>query len=414
VLTYHLGRQGASARQARASLIYGGYDASLRKDNDVDFKMGSSENGRDLSVWVKSINVRGNGTDPNYRVPISSSPFNAVVDSSVSPFFLPQAICDGFSKYLQLKYNSTLDTYLINETDHTRIENDSPSMEITISPDPLSGKEITLLIPYASLELRLTKEYPNASQWSRYFPLRPTNNPSQYTLGRVFLQETYLIANYELRNFSIAAREYETEKQRIIPIRDPSRPYTDEVSNAATYGLIAGGCALAGLLILLLVWRCQKRRHRRDVEADASVTGKTELDSTRTIYELDKGNEVFELTGKPSRVEAINPDMKCAFDDEVELRQTVGPFELPANEDPEPSSSSPSSSRPGPSSYPSSPTVIDPEELISPIEGTISTGMYTISTWNQTISPITPTEPTLETIVEGERERNRDNDMVKR
>jgi hypothetical protein len=377
--------------------------------------MGPIENGRDFDVWVKSINVLGNGTDSTERVPISNAPFSAVVDSGVSPFFLPKAICDGFAKYLNLTYNSTLDMYLINEDEHTRIENDSPSMEITLSTDAVGGNDITFLLPYASLELRLTKEYPNATQWSRYFPIRPTTNPSQFTLGRVFLQETYLIANYEHRNFSLSQREYEADKQVVIPIRDPSRPYTDEVSNAATYGLIAGGCALAGLLILLLVWRCQQRRHRRDEETGTSVTGKTELDSTsRTIYELDKNNEVFELTGKPSRVEAINPDMKCAFDDEVELRETVGPFELPANEDPEPSSSSPEMSMPGPSSHPSSPTAIDPDELISPIEGTISSGMYTISTYNHTISPITPTDPTLETIPESELERVRDRERAKR
>jgi Eukaryotic aspartyl protease len=388
----------------------------LRKSNDLNFPMGNSEGNRDLSLWVRAINIL-NGTEANAnKTRISNTPFNAVVDSGVSPFFLPTAICNSFANYLALKYNETLDTYLVNETDHNRLENDSPSMEISLAAEATGGKEITILLPYSSLELRLTKEYPNATQWTRYFPLRPTDNPTQYTLGRVFLQEAYLIADYERRNFSLAQREYETDKAHIVPIRDPNRPATDDVSNAATYGLIAGGCALAGLLILLLVWRCRRRRSKRDEEhgSDLSTAGKTELDSTsRTIYELDKNNEVFELTGKPSRVEAINPDMKCAFDDEVELRETVGPFELPANEDPESSSSqhvsSPSISQhvsptvPAPTHPPSPTTAVDPEELISPIDGTISSGMYTFSTYTQTISPITPTEPSLSAIRERDR-----------
>lgn len=372
--------------------------------------MGPEESDRDLSLWVKSINVFANSTDDNQRTTVSATPFNAIVDSGVSPFFLPQAVCDSFAKYLELRYNNTLDMYLVNETEHNRLENDSPSMEITLSNEAVGGKDVTILLPYASLELRMSREYPNATTWSRYFPIRPAKSPDQYTLGRVFLQEAYLVANYERRNFSIAQRAYDSEKPRIIPIRDPARPATDDISNAATYGLIAGGCALAGILILLLVWRCQRRRSKRSGDAESgksgSTIGKLELDSTqRTLYELDKGNEVFELTGKPSRVEAINPDMKCAFDDEVELRETIGPFEMPANESVEPMSPATDEgmARPGPSTnssgsstqYMHTPvTVVDPDELISPIEGTISSGMYTISTFNQTISPVSPTETT--------------------
>jgi len=131
----------------------------------------------------------------------------------------------------------------------------------------------------------------------------------------------------------------------------------------------------------------------------------------RTIYELDKGAEVFELSGKPSRVEALNPELKCAFDDQVELRETVGPFELPTNEDLAESSVSAMGMTPvtgshsGSSSHPSSP--VDPDELISPIEGTMmSSGMYTVSTYNHTISPITPTSTGLESVPEREVKRH--------
>jgi hypothetical protein len=264
---------------------------------------------------------------------------------------------------------------------------------LTLSPEAAGGKDVTIQIPFASLELRMTRDYPNAKQWSRYFPIRPTEDPEQFTLGRVFLQEAYLVANYEQRNFSVSAREYETDNPVIVPIADPNRPAESEVSNSATYGLIAGGCALAGLLILLLVWRCHRRRSNK-AKKDEESNGKTELDSTsQTIYELDKSNEVFEMSGKPSRVEAINPEMKCAYDDEVEHTENIGPFELPANEDIE----SPVSPRHRSTSQ--SETIVDNDELISPIEGTISTGLYSLSTFH-TISPITPTDMGLATIEE--------------
>jgi hypothetical protein len=389
--------------------VFGGYDASLRKYNDVDFKMEPDVKNRDLAVWVKSVNIIGNGTDSNARIPMMSTPFNALVDSAVTPFYLPPTICDSFAKYLDLKYNKTFGMYLINDTEHIRLEDQTPSMEIIISPEASGGKDVSILLPYPSLEQHFTHNYPNiTSPWTRYFPIRPTTDQSQFTLGRVFLQEAYLIANYELRNFSLAQRDYSSDKPRIVTIRDPNHPATGDVSNGATYGLIAGGCALAGLLILLLVWRCQRRRSRLDEEKGrSSTTGKTELDSTsQTIYELDKGNEVFELSGKPSRVEAVNPELKCAFDDEVELRETVGPFELPANENLAESSVSAMGMTPvtGSSSHPSSP--VDPDELISPIDGTMMSGMYTVSTYNHTISPITPTDTGLESIPESGRRRD--------
>jgi hypothetical protein len=368
---------------------------------------------RDLAVWVKSLSIVGNGTDSTVKVPMTTAPFNAVVDSGVTPFYLPPSICDSFARYLDLRYNSTLGMYRINDTEHVRLEDQAPSMEVVISPESAGGKEVTVLLPFPSLEQHFTHNYPNltSSPWTRYFPIRPTNDPAQYTLGRVFLQEAYLIANYESRNFSVAQRDYSSDKARIVAIHDPNHPNTGDVSNAATYGLIAGGCALAGLLILLLVWRCQRRRSKLDEEkGHTSTTGKTELDSTsRTIYELDKGAEVFELSGKPSRVEALNPELKCAFDDAVELRETVGPFELPANEELAESSVSAMGMTPvthsGPSSSPSSP--VDPDEIISPIEGTMmSSGMYTVSTYNHAISPITPTDTGLESMPEREVRRH--------
>jgi hypothetical protein len=261
------------------------------------------------------------------------------------------------------------------------------------------GQEITFPLSYASFELKLTKEYPDNNMWRRYFPVRPATQPSQYTLGRAFLQEIYLIANFESRNFSLSMRNFESQMNSHHPDRvaipDPNRPVSHDVSNAATYGLIAGGCALAGLLILVMVWRCGKRRGRKDAESQGSTLGKTELDSTsRTIYEMDKGNEVFEMSGKPSRVEAINPELKCPFDDDTETAAALGPFELPANDHIENItrvSSEPSSFMSG---YASAQTQNHMEdELISPIEGTIGSSLYTMSTYNNTISPVTPITP---------------------
>jgi hypothetical protein len=400
ILTY-TGRQGSSQKQSHTSLILGGYDKSMFKANDVQFPMGSDSADRDLALWVRGISY---STNSSMSVPLSSTPFNAMIDTATSTYWLPKAVCDSFAKTFHLRFNSTIGLYLINETLHDQLSSMNPSISFTLSTDPVSGKEVTISLPYDAFELKLNREYKPAHSWSRYFPIRPVQNDSQITLGRAFLQETYLIANYETRNFSLHQRTFDQDRPNIASIRDPSRPAGDETSAAATYGLIAGGCALAGLLILLLAWRCGRKR-RRDEEMRGSTSGKTELDSAvRTLYELDKGAEVYELPTKPTRVEAINPDMKCAYDE----ANGIGPFELPSNEvierfeyaPGEASSSGGESSRStasqaAPSHLPPPPPAhINDDELISPIEGTY------IGTFNQAISPITPTEPSLDTILE--------------
>jgi hypothetical protein len=265
-------------------------------------------------------------------------------------------------------------------------------------------------LPYASFELKLTKEYPGNNAWKRYFPIRPAVTPEQYTLGRAFLQEIYLVANYESRNFSLSLRNFDSQmgggQHHRVAIPDPTRPPTKDVSNAATYGLIAGGCFLAGLLILVMVWRCGKRRGgKMDPEsASTTIAGKaTELDSTsHTLYEMDKANEVYEMSGKPARVEAINPDLKCPFDDDADAAAALGPFELPAAEDPPLAFGEGTSvAGSGLTRMASDPSSLSSghghgshtdDELISPIEGTIGS-LYTVSTYNTHMSPVTPIEP---------------------
>jgi Eukaryotic aspartyl protease len=359
--------------------VLGGYNAALVKPNNVDFQMGAEDDARDLTVSVRGIGLESKTVGSRS---LHDQGFSAVIDSGVSHYWLPPAACRAFEEAFKLVYNETVGLYFINEDQHTRLQSENPSVTFTLGNDMSNGPEVTFSLPYASFELRINEEYPLVPGWSRYFPLRKASDPMQYTLGRAFLQETYLTANYERRNFSVSARAFEADKFNIVAIRDPAQKNPDDISGAATYGLIAGGCALAGILILFLAWRCSRRRGVKDNLE--SQSDKTELDSsTGTVFELDKANEIFELNGKPSRVEAPNPDFKCEYDVEDIEADEQGPFELPASE--------PSASTSAPEPWGSfSPPPTPDDELISPIEGTISTGAYTVSTYHNTVSPITP------------------------
>jgi hypothetical protein len=379
-------RQGQNSKLAHTQLILGGYDSKAFTPNDVDFKMGPIDSGRELTLSVKSIAFSTNSTA---ITPILGKSFSAVIDSSVSHYWLPPEVCDSFARVFDLTFNETTGLYLVNDTQHNQLVTMNPTISFTLASEGESNSEVTIQLPYLAFELRITSEWPQGPRWSRYFPIRPAINPSQYTLGRAFLQESYLITNYESKNFSISQRTYIADKPNIVAIRDQTRPIVDEVSNVATYGLIAGGCALAGLLILFLVYRCARKREKHADSQGDSTDGKTELDSTanRTIFELGKGHEAVELDGKP-RVEAANPEIKCAYDHHQEMVAAQGPFELPADEVFASSSSAPLRS----ASIPPSPST-DDDEQISPVDGSPASN-FTGHSWNHTISPITPSDST--------------------
>jgi hypothetical protein len=66
---------------------------------------------------------------------------------------------------------------------------------------------VNITLPYDAFDLQLSYPYlPNttyADPSKYYFPLRQAANETQYVLGRAFLQEAYLITDYERNNFSI-------------------------------------------------------------------------------------------------------------------------------------------------------------------------------------------------------------------
>ncbi|RAL66809.1 hypothetical protein DID88_007592 [Monilinia fructigena] len=67
---------------------------------------------------------------------------------------------------------------------------------------------VNITLPYAAFDW--WAEYPLVQNATRYFPLKRASDSSQITLGRVFLQEAYLIADYERSQFSIHQRNWST------------------------------------------------------------------------------------------------------------------------------------------------------------------------------------------------------------
>jgi hypothetical protein len=86
-----------------------------------------------------------------------------------------------------------------------------------------------------------------------YFPIRRAANDTHYTLGRAFLQDTYVIADYKRTNFSVHQAVFENPMpaQEILPIRSPPNVTRSNSTTSGSSGLRKS--AIVGLSVYLSV-----------------------------------------------------------------------------------------------------------------------------------------------------------------
>ncbi|KAJ9631070.1 hypothetical protein H2203_001599 [Taxawa tesnikishii (nom. ined.)] len=185
------------------SLVLGGYDAArFDASKAVSFPF-HADVGRDLVVSVKTITHSEAGT-------LSSTAFPAFIDSTVPHLWLPKDVCKNFEKAFGLTYDEDYGLYLVNSSLHTQLQQQNASVTLTLAA-PNGTVDITL--PYSAFDLQASwpvivehqfTANDTPSNTSYYFPLKRADNETQYTLGRAFLQEAYLIADYDRSNFTVA------------------------------------------------------------------------------------------------------------------------------------------------------------------------------------------------------------------
>jgi hypothetical protein len=198
-----------------------------------------------------------------------SKGFFALIDSTIPYLWLPEDVCDAFEKAFGLTYNSTSELYLVNDTAHSNLVSKNPNITFTIGPDSASGASVDIVFPYAAFDLNIT--YPYVDGNKRYFPLKRATNSTQYTLGRTFLQEAYLIADFERSNFSVYPINWVKDgSSSIVAIHsindtnssnnsnggNPTPNSTNSKSKGAPVGAIVGAVVgvIAVLAIIGVIW----------------------------------------------------------------------------------------------------------------------------------------------------------------
>jgi len=344
-----------------ASLTLGGMDQNRYVQNEVSFDLSP-----DLKpiVALNSIRVDATPVSSARSKPPWSGPRmlldtdNAglfTIDSSTAFLWLPGPVCDAFAEALGLTYNNTLElyTYESNPSQREALISWNLTFTFKVADLPGSSKSVDLTLPYSAFDLKLSYPFPKLDNSFgggnfSYFPLRRADNNTQYTIGRSFLQETYLIVDYERRNFSISQAKFAADATTNLslvgiqpPGDTPSNSRNPTLSNGAKVG-IGVGVALLAILICIFIglwWRRRRRaRSSKDGDQEKYSGGKnlpvSELPADRSLATEVPANEVpicHELPGQ-GPVELEGSEVASSF---------YGPDANKYNQDIKPSANDP-------------------------------------------------------------------------
>ncbi|TGO54337.1 hypothetical protein BOTNAR_0271g00090 [Botryotinia narcissicola] len=194
------------------SLTLGGYDENRFIPHNISFTL--TQDPPVPQVFIDSISViSSNGSNTSIQLASSEENINALVDSSTPYLWLPEIVCNRFADALGLSYNESLNLYTFDEnpTQHNNLSDSSTTTNFTFrfKDKPSASDFVEIDLPYAAFDLSLSYPYiPNTEYGTDeaskfYFPLARSANSSQYTIGRAFLQEAYIITSYETNQFAL-------------------------------------------------------------------------------------------------------------------------------------------------------------------------------------------------------------------
>lgn len=289
------------------SLTLGGYDQARFIPNNVSFSF-ASDDSRSLTLAIESITASNTWQG---NVTALSTGILALIDSTVPHIWLPLSACEIFEKAFDLAYDKTTDLYLINDTHHAYLQQVNPTVTFCLGNTISGGETVNIDVPYKAFDLQASSPlYANATN---YFPLRRAANESQYTLGRTFLQEAYVIADYERKNFSISQTVFRNDNtSQIIAIPSANSTSGTEASSTTSSsglkpgqiaGIIIGALAIIALLSILFLLRHLRKRRRarrqaklspRSSELELLPSGNNSLSANKS-YTRDLSNASTEL-----------------------------------------------------------------------------------------------------------------------
>jgi hypothetical protein len=296
-----------------------------------------------LSVDISGVSYFSSANSGSLGLSTQNS-ITATIDSSISHIWLPLTVCQSFEKDFGLQWDPKSELYLINQTMYTSFLSKNITIAIDIgSPTSAVLQPVTIQFPFDSLILNASSSL--ISPPSRYFALKRAKNSSQYTLGRAFLQQAYITANYDKQTFDLSRAVY-TGDSRIfsisaMPTTTASGDVAPKLNKRVSSGVIAA-IVIVVLFVMLLVyiftawslglWPFHKSTAKVAVLAHGSGDGtKAELDGVgKVIVEVDSvDSKVYEVAETSTNGELEGPD-RCPIElGECHAREIEGPDRPP-------------------------------------------------------------------------------------
>jgi len=264
------------------SLTLGGYDANRFVPHNISFGLNPIYQ---PEAWLNSVSVASSsstGKPQNWssnalQLLAPADGVYVTIDSSTPFLWLPKSACGNFAQALGLTYNDSLALYTFdgNASVHDDLQNWGLNFTFSLSDSSNPSQIVNITLPYAAFDLQLSYPYiPNTTYQSGnkyYFPLRQAANNTQYVLGRAFLQEAYIITDYERNNFSVYQALHPSDplgNASIIDILKPGTSYVQPppqtqstpLSTPAIIGIAVGSAALIILLALAIFLLLRHRR----------------------------------------------------------------------------------------------------------------------------------------------------------
>jgi hypothetical protein len=288
--------------QVLGSLTLGGYDENRFEPNDITFSFGPNAE-RPTSLVLQHITA---DSTRNGTVTLLRNKVYVNLDYTTPYLWLPADTCDRIASQFNLSYDVSKNLYLVGDNSHAELVSSNPSFTFDFGEYQNPAERVSVVVSYAAFDLQAS--WPIYNSTTKYFPIRQANE-SQYTLGRAFMQEAYIIVDYERKNFSLHQASFPaTREQKLTTIiakdvdQSPRAYNGIHLSRASLVGIVVGSILCLVVLIIGSVL-CYRRKQGSCKVNQASCTcksssknagGRSELAGKVAVNQL-MNTEVLEL-----------------------------------------------------------------------------------------------------------------------
>lgn len=251
---------------AAGSMVLGGFDERALSGHSITASIGAD---LELAVNGRSIVLSNTPFEKTLSITHDFLSVPMTLDSTVSQLWLPRDLCDSIEGALGLTYDDSTELYLVNETAYAKLRDLAPTFSFQLAADSVSNETTTITLPYAAFDLQMGP--PTFNPAARYFPIRRTKGG--YILGRAFLQEAYLVVDWERSNFTIGpVNRQENRTRSIVSIQTPSEAsQSHSLSTGAIVGIAIGAAVVVIALIAIVWWQIHARRRRKQAAVEAQL-----------------------------------------------------------------------------------------------------------------------------------------------